>query len=204
MGGFAGGKKKKRPKQKHVVPQQKITANHRKQTLQVNDFCAFLCMGRCESLDSLRLFSWYASKLSKATILFFSFLNSPQHTLSGHLQWLMAWWPATSLFAGMAGNIFLVHKCVWAQPTLDTSLLHGNQFSVWFVPFLKVCWGRFPHLILWGRERAGPPLWPQMQQWAVWGVGLLTYSDLAACICHEQLGRSHCRPHCLPRSGPPE
>ena len=30
------------------------------QTSQVNEFSAFLCMGRCKSLGSLKLFLWYA------------------------------------------------------------------------------------------------------------------------------------------------
>ena len=41
---------------KHVVEHPKITANHKKQTTQVNDFSAFLCMGRYKSLGSLKLF----------------------------------------------------------------------------------------------------------------------------------------------------
>lgn len=33
-------------KQKHVVEHQKITATHKTQAPQVNDFCVFLSMGR--------------------------------------------------------------------------------------------------------------------------------------------------------------
>ena len=47
--------------QKHVVEHQKVSANHKKQTSQVNDLHAFLCMGRSESLGSLKLFLWYVS-----------------------------------------------------------------------------------------------------------------------------------------------
>ena len=46
---FAGGKK-------NVVEQQKITTNPKKQTSQVNDFSTFLCMGRCKTLGSMKLF----------------------------------------------------------------------------------------------------------------------------------------------------
>ena len=49
-------------KTKHVVERGKIIANHKKkQTSQVNDFSAFLCLGRCESLGLLKLLLWYAS-----------------------------------------------------------------------------------------------------------------------------------------------
>ena len=47
VGGFAEGKRKKK---KHVVEHQKITACHKKQTSQVNDFSASL--GRSKSLGS--------------------------------------------------------------------------------------------------------------------------------------------------------
>ena len=35
---------------------------------------------------------WYASKLSRASILHLSTLNAPQGAHGGQLQWLMAWW----------------------------------------------------------------------------------------------------------------
>ena len=38
------------------VKHQNITANHKNHISQVNDISAFLCMGRCKSLGSLRLF----------------------------------------------------------------------------------------------------------------------------------------------------
>ena len=41
---------------KLIVKHQKITANHKNQTSQVNDFSAFLCVGRCKSLGLLKLF----------------------------------------------------------------------------------------------------------------------------------------------------
>ena len=43
-------------KTKHVAEHQKITANPKNQTPQVNDFSAFLGMGRCKSLGSLKVF----------------------------------------------------------------------------------------------------------------------------------------------------
>ena len=49
-----------------------IKGNH---ISQVKEFSAFLCMGRCKSLGSLKSFLWYAPQLSGASILCF-------HTLS--------------------------------------------------------------------------------------------------------------------------
>ena len=46
---------------KHVFEHQKTTANHKNQTSQVNNFSAFLCIGRCKSLGSLKLFLCHAS-----------------------------------------------------------------------------------------------------------------------------------------------
>lgn len=37
---------------KYVIKHGKITVNHKKQTSQVNDFSAFLCMGRCKNPGS--------------------------------------------------------------------------------------------------------------------------------------------------------
>ena len=47
IGVFAGGKRK--------FEHQKISANHKSQTFQVNDFRVFLYMGRCKCLGSLKL-----------------------------------------------------------------------------------------------------------------------------------------------------
>jgi hypothetical protein len=45
----------------HVIEHRKITAKHKNQTSQVNDFSAFLCMWRCNILGSLKLLLWFAS-----------------------------------------------------------------------------------------------------------------------------------------------
>ena len=34
----------------YVVEHRKMNADHKKQTSQVNDFSAFLCVGRCENV----------------------------------------------------------------------------------------------------------------------------------------------------------
>ena len=40
---------------KRVTEHQKITANHKNQIPQGNDFSAFLCMGGCKSLSPLEI-----------------------------------------------------------------------------------------------------------------------------------------------------
>lgn len=42
---------------KHVVKHKKMTANHKEETSQVNDFSAFLCMRRGKNLGSFEIFS---------------------------------------------------------------------------------------------------------------------------------------------------
>lgn len=71
---FAGGRG-------DTVRHQKMTANHKKQISQINDFSAFLCVGRWKSLGFLKAFLLYASSLSRPSILFFSILNSAQGAL---------------------------------------------------------------------------------------------------------------------------
>ena len=44
-----------------VDEHEKITANHKKRTSQVSDFRAFLHMGRCKILGSLKFFLRYAA-----------------------------------------------------------------------------------------------------------------------------------------------
>ena len=79
------------------------------QTSKVNDFSAFLCMRRCKSLGLLKLFLWYASWLSRASILFFSILSYSQRVgvcCSG--CWLDG--EHNLLFTGMAGDILCLLK----------------------------------------------------------------------------------------------
>ena len=96
---------------------------------QVKEFSAFLCMGRCKSLGSLKSFLWYAPRLSGASVrcflraplgsgcslmaarwqvFFVSFLSSlraHQLTISGGCNCLWLWHP---LFTGMAGSILFL------------------------------------------------------------------------------------------------
>ena len=54
---------------------------------QNEEFSAFLCMGRCKSLGSLKSFLWYAPQLSGASILCFHFLSFLR---AHHREWLQS------------------------------------------------------------------------------------------------------------------
>ena len=56
---------------------------------QVKEFSAFLCMGRCKSLGSLKSFPSYASQLSGASILCFS---HPELTLESSCNLMAVSW----------------------------------------------------------------------------------------------------------------
>ena len=87
---------------KNVVKHQKITASNKNQASQVNDFSAFLCIGRCSSLGPMKLLLRYASWLPQASTQFSlswipsrrivwggcrgGSLNGGQHPLSGASQ----------------------------------------------------------------------------------------------------------------------
>ena len=61
------------------------------QISQVNEFSAFQWRGRCKNFGSLKSVPFFAPKLSKANILFFS-IPSPLRVHSyGWLQWLRVW-----------------------------------------------------------------------------------------------------------------
>ena len=77
------------------------------QTSQVEEFSAFLCVGRCKSLGSMKSFFWYTPQLSRASILFFSNLNPLR------VQRLVAWWPQHPLFTDAAGDILHPHCIYW-------------------------------------------------------------------------------------------
>ena len=71
-------------------------------------------MGRCKSLGSLKLFLRHASELSRANILFFSILNSPQAAPSGAAAVADSLTVGQhSVFTEMAGNIFCPHAYVY-------------------------------------------------------------------------------------------
>ena len=67
---------------------KKITANHKEQISQVNDFSTFLCMGRCKNLGSLKFFlrcapNYLGALLPKGRVPSPALhLESPQGTLS--------------------------------------------------------------------------------------------------------------------------
>ena len=71
----------------------KIIANHKEQTTQFNDFSYFLLYGKVQEsgvIEITALDMHRASIQNTESFLFFSILNSPQGTLSGQLQCLMA------------------------------------------------------------------------------------------------------------------
>ena len=59
------------------------------QISQVKEFSAFLCMGRCKSLGSLKSFLWYAPQLLGANIL--CFIHILSFLRAHHREWLQ-WW----------------------------------------------------------------------------------------------------------------
>ena len=102
------------------------------QTSQVKEFSAFLCMGRCQSLGSLKSSLWFAPQLPGAAFLHPGSLQGTEFgaasvaeslavcslfvsilsPLRGHC-WgschVMAWWLQNHLFTDMAVTFF-IHK----------------------------------------------------------------------------------------------
>ena len=76
---------------------KKITANHEEQISQVNDFSAFLCMGKCKNLGSLKSFLRYAvcylgahlSNGQNGSPYFFHSEFSSGCTVGRWLQWVV-------------------------------------------------------------------------------------------------------------------
>ena len=71
----------------------------------------FLCLGRCKSLGLLKLFLWYAPSLSRASILSFFILKSPQGALVGGSS---SWWLYSCNILGLLKwrETFFVHNPV--------------------------------------------------------------------------------------------
>ena len=95
--------------EKHVVKHKMITAGHKEQISQVNDFSAFLNRRRCKNLGPLKLFlgvhlhDWYLrAGVSKHRVLLVSSRSCVplRCTVGGQLCCPMAW----SLRTGMSGN----------------------------------------------------------------------------------------------------
>ena len=61
----------------------------------------------------------FVLELSRASILFFSILNSPQGTLARWLQWLLAIGWHNLLFTSKAGNIFCPQIEAWHSPVTE-------------------------------------------------------------------------------------
>ena len=65
---------------------------------QVKKFSTFLCMGRCKSPSSLKLFLWYAPQLSGTSILCFLILSLLKVHGQEWLQQLTARWRASCFY----------------------------------------------------------------------------------------------------------
>ena len=79
----------KRPRSRNVKRLLLIKGN---QISQVKEFSAFLCMGRCKSLGSLKSYLWYAPQLSGVSILSFLILSFLRVHRWGWLRWLPGRW----------------------------------------------------------------------------------------------------------------
>ena len=132
------------------------------QIAQVKEFSAFLCMGRCKSLGSLKSFLSYASQLCGVSVLCFHILSSSMLTAgSGCSQWL--WDHADILllpkcpegseaYTGEPNSLMIVkslftiwqeifHFSILISPTGDPSNLTVESFS----SSLKLClWRKTP------------------------------------------------------------
>ena len=105
-----------------------------------------LCMGRCKSLGSLKLFLWYAPWLSRASILLFLILN-PWRTYSHRSK--------NAVAAGVMAAISFVYWYGWWHSSATLGKLGWNQFQCGGTQKK----GRRPH-------RAAP--WPEVWH-ALWG-----------------------------------
>ena len=128
IGVFAG--KNKQTNKHMLVEHQKITAKHKKQTSQVNNFSASLCMGRCKSLGLLKLFLWYAPQLSRASILFFCILNP----VRVYCDW---GWVGGGVGGGSVADGFMAATSFvyWngsqhSLPTLPKNILPAHDYTV--------------------------------------------------------------------------
>ena len=133
-----------RPNSQYI---KRLLLTKENQTSQVKEFSAFLCMGRCKSLDSLKSFLWYAPQLSGASILCFLILSLLRVHHWGWLQWLMVWWWASSsiLSSLRAHHPVSCNVRAWRlqHPLfMDTA---GNIFSLTrIVSAVQLCEGRRP------------------------------------------------------------
>ena len=117
-----------------------------------------LCMGRCKSLGSLKLFLWYAPWLSRASILLFLILN-PWRTYSHRSK--------NAVAAGVMAAISFVYWYGWWHSSATLGKLGWNQFQCGGTQKK----GRRPH-------RAAP--WPEV--WHVlWGPLLGSNGRTQAC-----------------------
>ena len=124
---------------------ERLLLTKENQISQVKEFSAFLCMGRCKSLGSLKSFLWYAPQLSGDSILCFPILSLLRvHRQEWLQRWLldgfgsgqpvslvsipsslrahppgscnvMAWWLHHPLVSDVAGKFFSSHYSIWTS-----------------------------------------------------------------------------------------
>ena len=116
---------------------KRLLLNKENQIFQVKEFSAFLCMGRCKSLGSLKSFLWYAPQLSGASIqcilLILSLLGVHMWEWGGWSVWWLdgghsapswvsggcsGWWWQLPLFTDMAGSILSPPRYPVMLPTM--------------------------------------------------------------------------------------
>ena len=101
--GYIGAFVERKNITKHVFEHQKITANKKNKTFQVNDFSAFPSLGRYKSLGPLKSFPLVFTFIPWGQCPFSSVLNPlRQHSQQEQLQRLMA-----PLLTEMASDIFV-------------------------------------------------------------------------------------------------
>lgn len=154
------------PAEKHVVEHKKITANHKTQAPQVNDFCVSPPMGRWKN--------WAHWNYSFAMLLINNYLGSlfcflhpkcwiPLRHRSWEwcvVVWCFGWWLDGSqhLSTGMAGNFLCPHGsfCILTQDTVyifllltqhlqKTMLANAGCNTLWY--FICASIGSFPMLV---------------------------------------------------------
>ena len=101
---------------------------------QVKEFSAFLCMGRCKSLDSLKSFLSYVLQLPWVRILCFSHPEPPWGSWQGGVE---PWWLLDSRYSSPS----------WVP--LGLTILGGlESLDDWWHPYLLI-WQEIFHFSKW-------------------------------------------------------
>ena len=108
------------------------------QTSQVNEWRAFLCMGRRKNPGSLKSFLWCAPQLSGASILFFHILSSSGLTIKSACTLMAARWQVFfTAWVPFRAHKLTIHdscNCWWLwHPCL---LIWQEILHCWLLQFL--------------------------------------------------------------------